>query len=299
MRCGFSHRAARDETERWIRGVCARSSVTYESHVLTTRFGETHILDSGTSSKPAILFLPGWGTCGAFWDLNNTLEPLAERFRIVLLDLPGQPGLSTSSPLPTTGRGCGDWLGDVLQQLNLRSAHFAGCSFGGFVLLQSAPLLGARMESLFLAAPAGLTAVRPRIGVLPSLLMANLFPTKKRAHDFLNRAILGTRRILSVEVRERLDDIVFHFQKHFRSASLPPLTLGKNHCQSVQVPTTVMCGEQDRMIPPEKLRSAAEEKLKSLVEFVPVRGMGHSLEMSPEVIACMDRFFTRSTAQAA
>ena len=172
MRFGFSGQKARQDVEDWIGLVSARSRVCYQSKTLNTSHGLTHVLDSGEAEKPAMIFLPGWGTCGAFWDLNNTLHPLAEEFRLILVDLPGQPGLSTERPLSTKGPEMTEWLSQVLDELRLSRAHFAGCSFGGFVLLQVAPNLKYRMESLTLAAPAGLAMVRPQWGVLPSLVLA-------------------------------------------------------------------------------------------------------------------------------
>jgi len=299
MRFGFLKNEARQKTEQWVDRMISRSAVNYQRRTIPTTHGNTHLLDSAETHKEALVCLPGWGTCGAFWDVNHNLSRLASTFRLILVDLPGQPGLSEPKALPVKGGAYGGWLSEILDHLSLSRATFMGCSFGGFVLLQAYPRIQSRMNGLVLGAPAGLVPVRPTLTVLPALLAANFLPSRKRTQQFLRRAIFGSEPALEGGVEDELFRIVFLFQKYFRSDSLPPRTLTTEWLQNLTVPTLVAWGEEDRMINPQALGRAAQVKVPSLLEAVQLPGHGHSLELSHHLVDAADRFLSRVIPMAA
>lgn len=111
------------------------------------------------------------GLAGSHRWFGPVLSPLAERFRVLALDLPGH-GRSDKPDAPYSI----PWLtGKVLRFLDAKGierASLVGNSLGGQVALAIAAGQPARVERLVLAAPAGLTAWPPVLMGIARLLDA-------------------------------------------------------------------------------------------------------------------------------
>nr|WP_294529691.1 acetoin dehydrogenase dihydrolipoyllysine-residue acetyltransferase subunit [uncultured Rhodopila sp.] len=111
-------------------------------------------LETGTEhqGRPIVL-LHGFGG-----DLNNWLfvQPaLAERHRVIALDLPGHGGSTKDAGAGDLATLAGVVL-DVLRALDVPKAHLAGHSLGGAVALRAALESPSHAASLTLICPAGL-----------------------------------------------------------------------------------------------------------------------------------------------
>ena len=88
-------------------------------------------------SGPAVLFVHGVNTSGLSW---AALAARMRDFRCILLDRPGT-GLSEPLPgrpdIPSLERAADTLLVDVLNALELRSAHLVATSLGGYFALRS------------------------------------------------------------------------------------------------------------------------------------------------------------------
>ena len=111
---------------------------------------------AGGSGEP-LLLLHGLGGSAANW--VEVLPAVVERFRCLVLDLPGHAG---SAPLPR-GAGVTDFAGvaaDLLEAEDGAGALVAGHSFGGLVALRLAARRPDLVRALLLAAPAGIGSGR-------------------------------------------------------------------------------------------------------------------------------------------
>lgn len=107
----------------------------------------------GEGSGPPVVLIHGFGG-----DLNNWLfnQPaLAAAHRTIALDLPGHGG-SDKRVAAGDVAGLAQAVIDVLQALDIETAHLVGHSLGGAVALATALREPARVASLSLIAPAGL-----------------------------------------------------------------------------------------------------------------------------------------------
>jgi pimeloyl-ACP methyl ester carboxylesterase len=121
---------------------------------------------------PPVLFVHGANTSGASW---ATLASRLDGFRRIVLD---RPGTGLSDPLPrkvdaATVRGYGETLLiDVLDALDLPTAHVVATSFGGFVALQTAAAHPDRVGRMVqFSWPAGAPAVH-----VPATMRLMTFP---------------------------------------------------------------------------------------------------------------------------
>lgn len=144
--------------------------LTYES---TSRFTEgaevrLHYHEAGTGA-PLILLHGGGPGASAWSNWKQNIGPLAEHFRVVLID---QPGYGRSDKPMIEG---GMWtfyartVRDLMDDLGLEKAHFIGNSLGGGTTLKFALDYPERTDRLILMGPAGgtlpLTSTWPSEGL--------------------------------------------------------------------------------------------------------------------------------------
>jgi pimeloyl-ACP methyl ester carboxylesterase len=78
------------------------------------------------------------------------------------VDMPGDPNPSIPRASMTPPESCAAWLDDLLSQLSDRPAHMVGASYGGWVAMNQALRAPARVASITLLDPAGLTKLDAR-----------------------------------------------------------------------------------------------------------------------------------------
>jgi pimeloyl-ACP methyl ester carboxylesterase len=143
-------------------------------------------------SGPPVLFIHGIATSGVSW---AALAARAAGFRCLILDRPGT-GLSqplTRSIDPTTLAELSDVLvADVLDALDLPSAHVVASSLGGYVALRSAAATPERVERMVqFSWPVGAPTRS-----LPVLLRALSLPGFRRLFERLPRTERSIRILL-------------------------------------------------------------------------------------------------------
>ena len=253
-----------------------------------------HIRDTGPRDAPAVIMLHGFGASLHTWEGWATL--LADRFRVVRIDL---PGFALTGPDPT-----GDYsdarasvvLAALMDRLGIAQADVVGNSMGGRIAWRFALAEPTRVRRLVLVAPDGFASpgrpygapepVPPVVHLLPwmmprSMVRATLAPAYadpsrmaesdvSRAHDLLRAP--GVRpAILARMAQHVLED---------PRPLLPRLTQ----------PVLLLWGEQDRMIP----ASHGQDWLAVLprADLVVLPGLGHvPQEEAPEASLVPVRVF--------
>ena len=103
---------------------------------------------------PPVLFIHGVATSGVSW---AGLAARTHGFRCLILDRPGT-GLSEALAHPVDPATLGEMsdvlVADVLDPLDVASAHVVASSFGGYMALRSAAATPDRVERMFGQAPA-------------------------------------------------------------------------------------------------------------------------------------------------
>ena len=142
----------------WYDSVVEQIECPYESLYVNTRFGRTHILAAGEPSAPPLFLIPGIAGCAPLW--RRQLKDFGQHFRVYALDIPGQPGLSDPIPPSFLNRDFVDWIIDVLDDLGLERAHFAGVSVGAWIAMRMGIDAPERTGRVVMLGPTGIARAK-------------------------------------------------------------------------------------------------------------------------------------------
>jgi pyruvate dehydrogenase E2 component (dihydrolipoamide acetyltransferase) len=240
-----------------------------------------------------VLLVHGYGG-----DRNSWLflqEPLAARYRVYALDLPGH-GTSAKD----VGEGSLSVLADavtgVLDALGAERAHLVGHSMGGAVALAAAARDPVRIASLTLIAPSGFgpeinagylrgfADAQTRRELKP--VIGQLFDDESLVTRQLVDDLLAYKRLDGVdEALHALADTLLDGEAQRGDSAASLAAIGG------AVPITVVWGRADRIIP-----AAQAESVAGAVRHL-IHGAGHmpQMERPAEVQAAIEETIARST----
>src|ERR687897_738439 len=185
--------------------------IGHESKMVSTRYGETHVLSLGPEDAPPVLFLHG----GNF--LNPTclrwFLPLTQRYRIHSPDIVGQPGKSGQLRPSPNGDGHAWWVEDVLDGLGLKRVPFVGLSYGAGIALRTAGYAPERVSAMVVVSPAGIAtglSVPMLIETVVPMMAYHLRPSRPRLLRAARRILtehdeLATRQLGAIYRHVKLD----------------------------------------------------------------------------------------------
>lgn len=265
--------AGRDAVTRWCRDQLDAWPLTHERHEITLDGAVTHVVTAGHGDHTVVV-VPGTNTCVAAQ--YPLLTALGTRYRVVAVDLPGQPGLSNGDRPAATDRLAwyGRWLGQVIDAVTHGPVTVLGHSLGAAVAL-SCP--AGRVEHQVLVSPAGLMKLR----ITPGVLLA-------AAGWVVRRADSGSRRLLRVmhapgnRPRAELVEWMTLVARHVRSSADPGLL----PVPARDVRRTVAVGAADVFLPPSRLAPHVRRALG--VDVRVVDGAGHFVtDEHPDAVAAL------------
>jgi pimeloyl-ACP methyl ester carboxylesterase len=206
---------------------------------LATREGETFVLAAGAADLPPLLLFHGGATTSAMW--LDDLPLLTQHFRVYAIDMIGEPGFSAESRPPMQGERHALWLDDVWSALGLASARIAAASQGAWLALYYAVRRPARVHSLGLVAPAGITRQRISMAlrVAPLMLLGDW--GRRRAVDW----VMGLQAGQLPSEGRAFHDFFVLTQAHFahRTSFIPVLEDAQLAC--LRMPLLAIVGARD------------------------------------------------------
>jgi pimeloyl-ACP methyl ester carboxylesterase len=264
----------------WCHQRLKDSTLPHRREVIDGDFYTTHVVVAGDHHSRTVVLLPGRHSNAA--TLLELITVLAQRYRIVAVDLPGEAGLS-SGGRPNTDRlrDYGRWIDAALPRLSEDPVVLLGHGFGAAVALAATPTPG--VAGLVLLSPSGL--------VMPSLTGAvpfagagwRLRPTTHRSARLLSR-LVGPAH----EPAPELVEWVRLVGRHVRCSSTPPpdTDLARRWRST---PRTVATGAHDVVFPPSRLEEATSNMLDTPLVVVPAAGHLLPLERPAAVLALLAR----------
>jgi 3-oxoadipate enol-lactonase len=219
---------------------------------------ETH---GDVEAEPVVL-LEGMGGDIAGWRRN--IPRLAREVFVVAFDFRGNGRSDAPDEPQTMATFVGDTLA-LLDHLGIPSAHLYGQSFGGMVALELALAHPDRARSLILAAthPGGRQEVKSRVTVpkdKPFLALYSEAFAAANPERVREDLVVGARQRQKNHARRRQWEAAQGFAEYER---LP----------EVAVPTLVLHGTADRMVPVENAKTLAGRIPGA--ELVLLEGAGH------------------------
>ena len=295
----------------WYDSVVAKIKVPVESHYVDTRFGETHMLVAGRPNAEPLLLIPG--VAGSAPLYRRAIEPLSKYFRVYALDIIGHPGRSAPTPVSLLDNSYVDWISDVIDGLDLQSAHVGGQSAGGGIAMKVGIEAPHRTRSVILFGPTGLSRAR-----LPVKIWLTKVVTKRSAdaleNDLTAKSIRPDRTGESFGTYDReLARSMALCTRHFRVdravgvyneatgrvdfvkglGVLKKFFLAEKKSWQAQlkVPTLLIFGEHELSLNPYKVAAKAKKNIPH-IETAVLKHAGHgAIFDQPEKVAEMMREF--------
>lgn len=261
----------------------AGSAPTVSSHHTLVEGMRCHHLEAGEG--PPLVLLHGTAFDSAALSYGPNLPALARRHRVLALDWPGYG----DSEVPRAALSMDDYvdlLEGFLEEHGLDRAHVAGFSMGGAVALGYALRHAERVASLTMIASYGLDARMPvplvaylamRVPLLQQGVVWSLRRSKALTHLVLGRLVFADRRLVT-------DDLIDEVHRQVSAAEaersfvawlrgeLRPFRLATSYAErlgGVGVPTLLLHGRRDRVVPSRKANAAHERLPDSRLVVVP------------------------------
>ena len=255
----------------------------------------------GPQDAPALLWLHGLGATKTSW--LPTLLPFADRFRMIVPDLPGH-GESEKPRTDYTPRYYGRSMRKLLDAVGVERAAVIGNSMGGRVALELAVRSPDRVRGLALLAPAvpGLR-VRYLLGfmrIAPTEIGAIPFPVRERLTKFVIGRLFSAPEILSEETRlAAADEFIRIYQApmarmafldSLRHVLLEPAKPFWARMERVRTPALVVWGEEDHLLPVRLAGKLAGALPTCDLVILPKVGHVPQLEALEETSAALEKF---------
>lgn len=168
--------------------------VPFEQHFIRTEAGITHVLSFGEESAPPIILLHAASTAAIAWKPNA--KALAEHFHVHAIDILGEVGLSVPYRKNKNSAKQVTWLANVLDELGIERADFAGASAGGCLAINFAITFPQRVDKLVLLGPMGLPPAN--LLTVLKILYYVLFPTEKNIQKLIHWSVGNNPAVLEV-----------------------------------------------------------------------------------------------------
>ena len=255
--------------ELYDRAVESLLDVDVSDAWVDTRAGRTHLLTAGDpDAQPVVLFQGSTLTNPV---TLSWVQALADEYRILAPDTPGQAGKSVAHPPAEYGA----WVLDLLDGLDLDRPATVGVSHGGGVVLEAAARAPDRIGPASLVVPSGFRTA-------PSPNLARIIGPSFGYRLLGQRALLtGALAPMFTQSVRAVDPVVVDtIGKAIREDALPgefPGPDGRNALADFDAPALVITGERDPVFPGRRTCRRARRDLPSLVDAVNLPGERHYL----------------------
>jgi len=250
--------------------------VPFEEYDIMTRFGTTHVIESGPKGSPSLLVLHATGTSSTMWFPN--IVALSSAYRVYFVDIIGEPGKSRQSRLLRDREDCANWLCEVMQGLGLKRTNIAGSSYGGWHTLNFSLFFPDRINKIVALAP--VASILPYSW--PVFLLLRLLPYLPLKPNPL-RSFFNRDFHLNESFARQFASGVKHFRYANPKKSIFPNVFSEVELSRINVPTLFIVGENEVIYDP----FAAIEKVNRLlpnVETKLVLHAGHLVSMEQSAL---------------
>lgn len=252
----------------------------------------------GKADAPPLLLIMGMGFSSRAW--GPLAERLAEHYRVITFDNRGT-GRSTGTGVGFLVRHMADDAAAVLDGAEARDAFVFGISMGGMAALELAIRHAARVRALVLGATfaSWLKSRKPSVPVVGDLVVGGAL-SRMGAHGLLGRALVSLDHLRAdfegfsswISGAERASPRVL-----LQQMTAITLHAAAGRLSDLKVPTLVLTGDRDRLVPAENSRRLAEAIPGARLVILPGAGHCFPLERFDDTYGALTRFF--GTAQSA
>ncbi len=287
---GFKTPEHLKKMEQWVSQLEELNGYKYHKITLNTSLGRTQVYGLNTENKEleALVIFPGFRTTSLLWDLDAGLKPLAEKYCVYLVETNGQPNLSDGYSPAIKSLDYGKWGKEVLDELKLEKAFIAGASFGGLVCMKIAIVAPEKIKAAILLNPGCFRLISFGAKNMYYNLLPMVNTNEKNISKFLDQVIFNTpQKDISEQAYQHLIDFLHLAITGYKDRTQKPYYMAEQLDQ-VPVPTYLLVGNKDILIPYEKSVANAKKHLKENLKEVKVVNYGHGVELSNEAIGFIE-----------
>jgi pimeloyl-ACP methyl ester carboxylesterase len=245
--------------------------VPYDDLFVSTTFGDTHVVASGPlDADPVVLLNPGGGSA-TIW--NRNIEPLSLYYRTYAVDVIGEMNKSVPTRPIRNHPEFMQWMTDLLDGLEIRSAHIIGNSNGGFFTLETAYLLPSRTKKVVLISPAAtfvqMWAFWWKL-LIPAHMVAPLIRSKRMVHNAYDWLWQEFPRD-PTDARLKSIAVVAGYPRYRPSKnSFAPHVFSDEELRQIQAPVLLLIGDHEVIYKPDQVIRRATRLVSNLkAEIVP------------------------------
>jgi pimeloyl-ACP methyl ester carboxylesterase len=253
--------------------------VEYESLLIPTRYGSTHVIASGPRDAPPLVLLHAFQATALAWLAN--VEDLSDHFRVYAVDIIGQGGKSASSRPLKKRQDFADWMCELFDALGIEQAALVGNSYGRFLALNQASLARERVKQVVMINPGGTF-----VSFLPHFLNMLWFQLLEALHLKRKRAKPDIANVLGRNVQLRPDEAewaalvaLVTFSKEVRPNATFPLVFPTAELRAIRPPAMLLMGDNEMLYDPHATLRLAQQRMPSLQAHM-VPGAHHMAAMA-------------------
>jgi len=212
-----------------------------ETATATTR---VHAYRPHPGGDPVVL-LSAFNAAG----LYPHVAALAQAGPVYGIDMPGDANPSVPRALMTPPENCAAWLDELLGRLGDRPAHLVGFSYGGWMAMNQALRAPARVASITLLDPAGLTKVDARFLwwlSITGLATLTPMPVRRRLARWLDTPGM---------VQPELTTLMWAGIRGYHAEPKSPDILTDGELRAIGVPVLLVTGARSALITPKEARA--------------------------------------------
>jgi pimeloyl-ACP methyl ester carboxylesterase len=233
----YKSTAGRDEIMAVYNRVLAQWPVPCEHVNMPTRHGRTFVMACGHAAAPPLVLLHGTASNSATW-AGDVVE-YSRNFRVLAVDIPGEPGRSHPARFSWDGPAFAEWLDDVLNGLNVDRVFLGGMSLGGWAALKYALFKSERVRRLVLISPSGIYPPRLSFALRAVFFMLWGQWGQNRLKQYIFKGL---------PLPPDLDQFLTLVNRHFKFRLGAPPLFSDAELRSLGMPVLFLAGEQDVLL---------------------------------------------------
>lgn len=243
-------------------------NIDYQTKTISTSFGSTNIIQTGSSKNPPIILVHGSNGCAPI--ALETYVKLLDSFQVYAIDVLAQPNKSAETRLSMKDDSYGKWMNEIIAKLNLSQVTMAGFSFGGLVILKTLEYDDSQIKEVFLSAPAYIVNGNPLKALFKIFIPMRRYmktQNKKYVEKFLAE-VFTARDEFAIRY---LSKVFLHFEMDFT----PVPVIKTTQARKIKTPITLFAAKNDVMFPGEKMLKRANKIFPSLKKIHLLEGSKH------------------------
>ncbi len=251
-------------------------------------------LESGKGNDRHVLFIHGLGSSADRW--LGIPGALSTNFHTIALDLPGFGESDKPATMDYTIENFKETIVEFMNKIAINDGKTSiiGHSLGGYIAAEVAIEVKSQVERLVLIDSSGM--LKKPTPLLEEYLKVAIYPTKDKVRKVFEQMVADPTRIPSKLVegfitRINLENAKYAFKSTLENSANTQVGLGRLKLIG-NIPTLILWGSEDKVIPTEHSRLFKEGIVNSQIEIILDAGHAPFAEKPEQICEILRNFLT-------